>query len=64
MALDDWIATATKDGKRLTGKEIKEKAIALGNQYQIPISQRVMEIETEALKTVEEMKKVEEMRNQ
>lgn len=58
MALDDWITTATKGGAKLTGKEIKEKAISLGNQYQIPISQRIMEIEAEALKTVEEMKKV------
>ena len=62
MALDDWITTATKGGTKLTGKEIKEKAIALGNQYQIPISQRIMEIETEALNAVEETKKANELR--
>jgi len=58
MALDDWIESVTKGGGKLTGKEIKDKALSLSNQYQIPISQKIMEIEAEARKTVEEMKKV------
>jgi len=61
MALDEWILSETQGGKRLTGKEIKERAIALGGANQVPISQKIMEMRDEAKKTATEMKKVQEL---
>jgi hypothetical protein len=60
MAFDDWIDTQIKAGKAPSMMEVRRKAQDLANYYQVGIAEKISEMEKEAKKTVEEIKKAKQ----
>jgi hypothetical protein len=57
MALDDWIDGQKRQNKMPTLNEIRRKAIELGETYQVPMAEKLREIEEEANRAAAETKK-------
>jgi hypothetical protein len=60
MAFDDWIDTQTKAGKSPSMMEVRRKAQDLANHYQVGITEKINEMEKEAKKTAEEIKRAKQ----
>jgi hypothetical protein len=63
-AFSEWLADVVKKDKKLTDKEIVDKARALAVRYQVSISKRIKFMEEEAARQTKEMEDIEKAKKE